>query len=160
MTKNTGFYISITNNSILPMYNYEGLVVPLGLQSNIAIQRNFFYKLPSPYSNCRDNVETPLSTDSYYYKLTAASSKYTRNLCLEVCLQYKYIIAIFNCSSPSIISNVNNVTVCVSTSKADCAKNQRDDFSFNSVNCDQYCPETCERIAYSEKVYSSNYPSE
>jgi len=160
MARNTGFYIAITNNSVLPLINYEGLHIPLGQQTNIGIVRNFINKLPYPYSNCRDSVTTSLSSDSEYYKITSDLSRYTRNLCFDICLQYKYIIPNCNCADVSITSNINNVSLCLTVEKNSCVKAQKDNFISNSVNCEQYCPETCERIEYIARVSTSNYPSE
>ena len=150
--------MAITNNSIYPQIKYEGVDIAPGYETNIGIERYFYYKMPSPYSNCRDNVETTSSADSLFYTLTAQLSQYTRNLCYEVCFQYKYVIPACNCSDPSVDSNVNNVTVCTPSNGGPCVVALRK--TFLTASCDAHCPETCERVKYSTKVSMSNYPTQ
>ena len=151
-----GFYVAITNNSNKPLINYEGIEVSTGASTNIGLSRTFYSRLSSPYGNCRNDVDTPLSTDSDYYRYTVLIEKYTRNQCYEVCFQYKYAIPNCNCSDPSVESNVNNVTACA-YGQQDCLSEQRGEFS--SSNCDDECPEPCEMVEYSTKVASSAYPT-
>ena len=157
MALSNGFYVAITNNSIKPIIKYEGIEVSPGEVTNIGIKRSFYYKQPSPYSNCRDNVETSSSSDSYFYIQTAKISKYTRNLCYEVCFQYDYLIPNCNCSDASVGSNENNVSVCAIAPERKCLDIQR--AAFRSSNCNSECPEVCERVEYEYKVSTSAYPS-
>jgi hypothetical protein len=155
-----GFYLAVTNNSIYPQIKYEGIHVPTGYATNIGIQRSFFQSLSSPFSNCRDNIDTPLSTDSDFYKKTVKISRYTRNLCYEVCFQYKFVIPNCDCVSASIKSNENNFPTCViRNSGLSCLNNQSLLFSTMRSICDQDCPETCERVKYSMQVSMSDYPT-
>ena len=143
---------------MLPLIQYEGIEVAPGTLSNIGIERSYYIKMPSPYGNCRDNVDTPSAADSYVYAKTAAITRYSRNLCYQVCFQYKYVIPTCNCSDPSIDSNVDNVPICTILSDGlrcmgDLAK------AFDTSLCASDCPEACERVKYSYKVSQSSYPS-
>ena len=151
-----GFYVAITNNSNKPLIKYEGIEVSTGASTNIGISRTFYSRLSIPYGNCRNDVKTPLSTDSDYYRYTVQIGRYTRNQCYEVCFQYKYAIPNCNCSDSSVESNVNNVTPCSYIQQYNLTV-QRGKFS--SSNCDAECPEVCERVEYFTKVTSSSYPT-
>ena len=157
MALSNGFYVAITNNSIKPIIKYEGIEASPGHVTNIGIRRSFYYKQPSPYSSCRDSVESLTGSDSYYYIQTTKISRYTRNLCYEICFQYRYLIPICNCSDASVESNENNVTVCFNDDERTCLDTQRT--LFRSSNCNIDCPEACERVEYQYKVSLSKYPS-
>ena len=43
-----GLYIAITNNSIYPQPKYEGIKVASGFETNVGVERTFYYKLPTP----------------------------------------------------------------------------------------------------------------
>jgi hypothetical protein len=148
--------VAVTNNSYKPIIKYEGIEISTGQVTNIGITRTFYSKLPKPYGNCRSDVETPSTGDSVYYKYTVLLGKYTRNLCFEVCFQYKYAIAKCKCADPSINSNVNSVTVCTYDNLS-CLSERRQEFS--SSNCEIECPEACDRIDYSYRVSTSYYPT-
>ena len=153
----SGFYVAVTNNSNKPIIKYEGIEASVGYVTNIGITRSFYNKMPSPYGDCRDNIETPMSTDSDYYKYTVLLGKYTRNQCFEICFQYKFVIPNCNCSDASVSSNVNNVSVCTFGPEQKCVQSQRS--FFGSADCNSDCPETCERVDYSYKVSMSSYPT-
>ena len=157
MAYNSGFYVSITNNSNYPQIRYEGIDIAPGFETSIGIERSFFNKLSSPYGNCRDDITTPRSSDSLYYTLASQISQYTRNLCYEICFQYKYCIPMCKCADPSVDSNINNVTLCT-ISYAKCITTVRKNFL--STNCDSDCPETCSRVKYSSKITMASYPTE
>lgn len=157
MSLSNGFYVAITNNSIHPLFKYEGIEISPGQVTNIGVKRSFYYKQPSPYGNCRQNVEKLTENDSDLYIKTLKLSKYTRNLCYEICFQYRYIIPFCNCSDPSIGSNENNVTICSQGPQRKCLDEQR--AAFRSSNCNSECPDSCERVEYDLKISTSKYPS-
>ena len=152
-----GFYVAITNNTNKPLIKYDGIEVSTGVSTNIGISRAFYSRLSSPYGNCRNDVDTPLDTDSDYYRYTVQIGRYTRNQCYEVCFQYKYAIPNCNCSDPSVESNVNNVTACAFGQQSILTVQRR---KFSISNCDDECPEVCESVEYSTKVASSAYPTQ
>ena len=152
-----GFYVAITNNKNKPLIKYEGIEVSTGASTNIGISRTFYSRLSSPYGNCRNDIDTPLSSDSDYYRYTSQIGRYTRNQCYEVCFQYKYAIPNCNCSDPSVESNVKYVTACAYDQQKILGV-QRGKFS--SSNCDYECPEPCESVEYSTKLTSSAYPTQ
>ena len=156
MSVSNGFYVAITNNSNKALIKFEGVEVATGVSANIAFTRTFYSNLPSPYSDCRDDVDIPSDSDSDYYKYTVLLGRYTRNQCFEICFQYSRVIPKCNCSDPSVESNVNNVAACAYSQQA-CLQSQRS--SFTSSDCEDACPEACERVEYSYKISTSSYPT-
>ena len=152
-----GFYLAVTNNTNKAIIKYEGIEIAPGTVTNVGITRSFYYKQPSPYSDCRDNVDSSSSSDSLYYKYTVLIGKYTRNQCYEICFQYKYAIPNCGCADASVPSNLNNLTYCDVGASQKCLQKQRS--SFSSSDCDSYCPEACERVEYAYKVSTSKYPT-
>ena len=120
-----GFYVAITNNTNKPLIKCEGIEVSTGASTNIGISRTFYKKLPTPYGKCRNDVDSPLSTDSDYYKYTLRMGKYTRNQCFEVCFQYKYAIEKCKCADGSVDSNLNKTSVCFTDKDLNCLEKQR-----------------------------------
>ena len=150
--------MAITNNSNKPNIKYEGFEVSAGQVTNIGITRTFYQKLSSPYGDCRNDIDIPLSTDSDYYKYTIRLGKYTRNQCYEICFQYKYAISNCKCSDGSVNSNINSTVVCHTSEHLACLEKQRT--NFQSKECDTECPESCQRVEYSYTVSTSLYPTE
>ena len=69
-------------------HNFDGIRVSAGSQSDKAIERSFKYIMPTPYSNCEINNESPKVSDSDLYNLIANSSyEYTQKLCIVQCFQ-------------------------------------------------------------------------
>src|SRR5690606_36628000 len=101
-TIKSGVIVAIHQRGLLPLLKYDGITLTTGRASNVAISKRVYQKLPGPYSSCRADPATPQPYDSDYYKITVNVSLYYQNLCFEICLQYKYIIPMCNCSDPSI----------------------------------------------------------
>ena len=149
--------MAITNNSIYPQPKYEGIKVAPGFETNVGVERTFYYKLPMPYGNCRANVEMASSSDSQFFQITTNISQYTRNLCYEICFQYKYAIPLCGCADASIDSNINNVTYCTVQVGGQCLYGARS--NFQGSNCDNECPEACERVKYTTYISQAAYPT-
>lgn len=157
----TGVFVAVHNRTKTPQLKYEGFTCQTGSYTNIGITRTFYSKLEYPYSNCRKDTQTILSSDSDIYKNTLKITKYSQNLCYEVCLQTLYIIPNCGCADPSIPAWDKSQLICSNGSSLDCVSTQRDEFDKMPIGdiCDTYCPMECDNIAYSYSISSSNYPS-
>ena len=91
-TMRQGIYVAIHNQTNRPLVKDEGFVVKTGSSANVAIKRTFYTKLDSPYSSCRKDVNTILSSDSDFFKYASSVNKYSRKLCYEICFQYMFAI--------------------------------------------------------------------
>lgn len=95
-----GIHVFVHERGYLPLFNNEGIDVMASTASNIAISKTKYSKYDPPYSSCRRDVATILSTDSDLYKKTLSVSSYTQKLCFELCLQNLFIIPACSCSDP------------------------------------------------------------
>ena len=150
------------NNSFDALTRYEGVKIPVGFETDIAVKRSFYTKLSSPFSNCRTDTKTLKSSDSTYFKFILKSMSYTtysKDLCYEVC--YQDLINInCNCSdganfitidpSKSICSSTQ-ISNCVSSILAACASQDE------SCSCFSACPEPCYTVSYQTSLSSASY---
>ena len=99
-TIKSGIHVVVHNRGELPLFKNEGVDVQSGAATNIAISKSKYSKYTPPYSKCRSDVSTILSTDSEVYKKTLGISKYRQKLCYEICLQVLFIIPECKCADP------------------------------------------------------------
>lgn len=157
----SGFYLSVNNNSQLPLTKYEGIFIPTGYASKIAMDKTYYYKLDSPYSDCRMDTSTYTDSDSVYYKKTLNVTKYSQKLCFEICMQNEYIIPVCECADPSIPITDSSQTVCSSLNEIKCANNVTSQFNSVdlSITCAEYCPLECDSQDFEYSISLSNYPT-
>lgn len=160
-TTSKGAYIVIHNRTTLPSVKYEGLVVQAGTASNIAISRTYYSKLDSPFSDCRKDTSTVLSTDTYIFEQTINVTKYSQKLCYELCLQNLFIIPKCGCADASIPIVDDNQAICKNSTSLACVSSERDKFDNIPIGelCDTHCPLECDSVEYSTSVSSSDYPT-
>lgn len=159
----SGFYVSVNNNTQLPLHKYEGVFIPTGYASKIAIQKTYYYQLDWPYNDCRKDTSTYTSDDSVYYITTVNATKYSQKLCFDICLQYQFIIPGCNCSDPSIpVIDTTSYSVCSSWTQITCLNTIKDEFNSIdlSLTCDQYCPLECDSQLFDYLISSANYPTQ
>jgi hypothetical protein len=165
-TFDRGFYIAVHNNSFDALTRYEGIKIPVGYETDIAIKRSFYTKLSSPFSNCRMDIKTITSSDSTYFKYILNSMSYTtysKDLCYEVCYQ-DLINKNCNCSdganfitidSSKSVCSSNQMSTCGSKILTACASNGE------SYSCSSACPEPCYTVNYettlSSAVFVTNF---
>lgn len=161
-----GAFIGVHNNSQYLLTRYDGIRVPPGYASDIGFSRTYYSKLPKPYSDCVSSDSESVST---YFEYATSISDYSRKLCIEICLQFEYIVPSCYCtlifttslkvsyfywfsgSDPSVpyVSLVENQMICSNLTQLDCVSSIRDVFDTKSTNCDEYCPVECEKFTYS-----------
>jgi hypothetical protein len=166
-TVSSGIHAIVHNNSILPIVKYVGIPLSIGEASTVGISRTFYQRIGPPYTECRKDVETVLTTDSQYFKDTINITKYSRLLCYEICFQNEIVEAKCGCWDPSVWRNTNNandgtIKICSTTEQIECVSGARETLSNISIatTCDKYCPLECDSIFYETSVSSSNYPTE
>jgi hypothetical protein len=163
-TVDSGIYVSIHNNSRMPLMGTEGFTVSTNEATNVGVNRNFYYKLGYPYSECRKNVDTPLATDSDYFKNSLKVNAYSQQLCFDICFDSEYVLPNCNCSDPSISyrSDKDKSRICWQRSQLRCIRQQRAKLEVTplSEKCEKYCPKECDTIEYSTSVTNSAYPTE
>jgi hypothetical protein len=163
-SKESGFHLTIHNNTRLPLVKYEGVKVSTGFASNVAVKATNLYNSPWPYSNCRQNTSAILSTDSRYYAQTVKFSKYARKICFEICVQNEFIIPNCYCADPLMVA-VNELTqqrVCTNLSEMNCVAQIRSQFDTTPLSnvCDKYCPFECDSQIFDASINVAAYPTD
>ncbi len=158
-----GIYLAVTNNSALPLTNYEGIKLSVGQATYAKISRTFITHLPSPFSDCRIDVSSASSNDNPIYKRTLELNQYSVDLCYDLCLQRDFINLQCNCSDPSLAPFNVTIPVCNTTPLLNCSKNVRDQFdNVNDIDeaCAKYCPNPCNEYNYELSTSISDYPTD
>ena len=57
----SGFRVIVHNQSVIPFPDEDGIDVAVGLQTNVAISRTFYNRLPDPYSKCIDSFTSTVA---------------------------------------------------------------------------------------------------
>jgi hypothetical protein len=84
-----GCHVFINNKSVITSY-YEGVDLPVGAQSNIAISRVYSNRQPKPYSKCVSDSD--LASFSFLTRIFAERQlKYRRIDCFNYCYQRKVV---------------------------------------------------------------------
>ena len=163
LTIEKGIYVSVHNNSQIPLTRFDGVRVTSGHATDISIRRSYQLKKDSPFNDCRLDTATILDDDSEYFKKTVSLSKYSQYLCYEICLQYEFIIKECNCSDPSVPTNLSDSTenFCNTIVDVKCiltVRNRFDETSISSI-CAKYCPAECEKMRFTYQLSTSDYPT-
>ena len=160
-----GFNIFISNQSDLDSNNMEGISIPLGYSTKIALNRQVMRKEPKPYSKCTKDLNSIDSYNSEVFKKTFASrGVYFYVECVRLCLQ-KYFNE--NCGCRNLYfprysdekmlrncfidDNLNDV-ICISNGYFNFSRNL--DY-LNS--CD--CPLECEKTSYTYTISYAEFPT-
>lgn len=154
--------MAITNNSVLPVSNYDGIKLAVGQSTDVKISRIFYSKLDSPYSKCRLDVKTPSKKDSRVFNRTLELNNYTLILCYDLCLQKDFIERQCNCSDHSFYQYNVSMPICNTSSLIKCAHDVKDEFDTQKISekCDTYCPTPCDSIKYQTSTSISTYPTD
>jgi hypothetical protein len=161
-----GFYVVVHNQSYTPIMDNEGVYVKAGEETNIGIERNFYYKLSNPFSNCVQDPTSVRSSTSELYQLILTNigeKLYRQKFCFKLCYQ----IAVVNkCSCyDAAYANTNktnrNILACHDTGKLSCKEAVSQNFSTTGWNtlCLDKCPIECTKVNYKTNIHSASYPS-
>jgi hypothetical protein len=152
-----GAIIRIGNSSYSMYDSNNGILVPSGFQTNIAIEREFKSTLPKPYSNCEINSNSPrfMSGLDLYNLIGQTDYAYSQQLCFSQCIQKKSIDK-YNCTLFYLVSLFNK-TQCSTHNDQDFIFSSADSFdsSFIDKTCLSVCPLECNQTFYKASVSSS-----
>ena len=149
----TGLRIVIHNSTNNPS-TFEGIMVPTGLVTNIAINRLFVHKQERPYTECISKI------DNYNSELVQAilksGYKYRQYDCFLLCLQ-RFLINNVSCFYPGI-PNLNSTKPCLSIDEYEMYSNVY--YGFLSIDQKEYCgpkcPLECDLVQYNTAVSHGN----
>ena len=157
-----GIYLAVTTSGTTPVTSYTGVKLPVSQATNVKITQTSIKNLPSPFSSCREDVTTVLSTDNSIYKRTLQLNTYSVQLCYDLCLQSLFIVPACNCFDPALPLFDTSTSVCKTLLKLNCTKSTRDRFDNTplSSTCANYCPTPCSNYKYDTTQSSSGYPTD
>ena len=169
-TYKTGIRLIVHNQSIMPFPVEDGIDVAVGMQTNVAVSRTFFKRLPFPYSDCIDNDFNDVSNHRYKSNIYLTKVKelinagkvkeYQQSICMKACFQY-YIIQKCSCYSISLrILHLANIStpLCSSNEQVDCLSwHETEFYNGDQIDtCYSMCPLECRSIDYVLQVSSSS----
>lgn len=142
----SGFHVYVHNASINPSYN-EGIDVPVGLRTNLVIDRIFVKKIEYPYDDCFHDPQSNLALEMKQLNMT-----YRQKDCFDMCLFYEIRK---NCSCNYTLDKIyemcfQNFTSETKTDTNVCAEEILANF-YNldfKRKCKIRCPAECESIDY------------
>ena len=156
----TGAHIFISNYTVTQS-SLEGLDAATSKETNFAVTRTLKYRLPSPYSDCIDNVYDETASDSFFFKSIVKSGKRYRftdclNLCFLRSLNEK--CGCYDINMP----NIYNIRPCINFTDVFCDFKVFLDFFKGDIQktCSPDCPVECNSEILTYSTSSLEYPSE
>ena len=161
-TDERGIYLAVTTSGTTPVTSYTGVKLPVGQATNVKVSQTSITNLPAPFSTCRLDVNTVLSTDNSIFKRTLQLNTYSLQLCYDVCLQALFIVPACGCSDPALPRYDTTTSICSTQTKLNCTKYTRNTFDNTplSATCSSYCPTPCSNYKYDTTQSSSGYPTD
>jgi hypothetical protein len=165
-----GLHVVVHNQSVTPLIEAEGIQVPTGQETNVAVKRTFINKLGPPYSQCKyklmSTVEDLDSLLPSWILNEFNSTTYRQKNCFNLCYQTKIIIDC-NCTDPKFVYPVLNRTKisfvgpCKNKTQNECLAASLAQFLNNPISkdCSKYCPLECVTLSYSTFSTSAAYPT-
>lgn len=149
--KKYGAIVVVHNQTSLPMYLEEGVFVPTGSETNIALSKTVIQKLSKPYSNCVKNATDRTLFDSVYFRNTIDSGgSYSQNWCIR------------NCSIENILQenriNCDKLNISLYSERQICLNNF-ENITKNYDFCSRQCPVECESSFFNLVKSKANFPS-
>lgn len=164
LSVSSGLVIYVHNHTYTLTEEDNGLQVQPGTQTDIAVDRMFVKKQPSPYSDCYEqNTVVSGSENKLISRTVNLTGIYTQQYCLQLCYQdfliefcdcYDHILPHFNPENkqpcPKFIDSLYNCQYLIKR------------LFYNGKNdghCLKECPKECDYIKYDTTISNSEYPS-
>ena len=121
--------MTIHNQSTLPYAIQSGINIKTGFETYVGINREFKNKLPSPFSNCLEDLTTSNAYGKILFKYFdyLNVSYYDQNFCNTMCYQDK-LIDICGCCD-IITPSIRNASFCANDKEIKCLKQFNQFFS-------------------------------
>ncbi|CAF0936619.1 unnamed protein product [Brachionus calyciflorus] len=154
-----GAAIMIHNQTTSPL-STDAFAVSPGVETSIAISRQFRSSVPKPYSNCDGDTSDPNAFDTKLFKLINSKNiSYNQQLCVDLCFQD---MVIKECKCYYIgfpFLSDKSIKPCKNDSEYECIyskiENDFNDSSIVNTVCQPQCPLECESMSY-KILYSYN----
>jgi hypothetical protein len=152
-----GMILSIHNQSSVPNLNSDRIMVSIGKETDLKVNRQFISKLGYPYTKCfRKGSKLNFNTEFYDYIVNILKLNYSQQYCYLLCLQ-KQVLSKLDCSSLWLPVYKNSKfcthdkhqhTVIVKTLH-----------SKNAEDCKAACPLYCEFVEYKVTTSQADFPT-
>ena len=156
-----GIILVVHNQSTLPLFNGNRILISAGAETDIKINRNFVSKLGAPFGNCIKDTSSSSQFSSKYFDYIVNQKKlnYQQDYCYLLCLQDKIINAC-NCVA-GIFPSFGNKSMCISFNEVNCLMDVVTRFSGNNTDsdCSQSCPLECDFVEYNIMTSKSKFPN-
>jgi hypothetical protein len=157
----SGIHLFINNQTIDPV-RAEGIDVPTGYETNVALSKTSIHKLSDPYSDCIEDPNSNSSFDSELYRLTVENyGKYRIRACFDMCYQ-DFIVKNCECYA-SLFPNIRNkYEPCgLSVEKNKCNLVYHVIFYSNISKqvCPNLCPNECDSADFALKTSFASFPT-
>lgn len=156
----SGAVVFVNNHTVTPFFT-EGITVPVGTTANIALSREFIYKVERPYSDCVRDLTSLNSYDSELYRKVIQSGKeYRQKDCFGLCFQ-KYLLNECKCQESSFIKYSDRKSCFWNLSDLICNYEKYLKFFSKDVRqeCSDECPLECDSVSYSLSSSYLSYPT-
>jgi hypothetical protein len=160
-SKEHGFVVFVHNQSNFDSYDLEGINISPGTSTKISLSKHSWIKEPQPYSECTDDLTSPDSYSSPFYKESFRLNKsYSYYDCFYMCYQ-NFIQSICNCS---LVMDDKNFRLCFldenyRNKDLYCTGPGYEKFSMSYAikRCD--CPIECKKTYYTHTSSVSLFPT-
>lgn len=85
-TYKSGIRVVVHHQLVVPFLIEDGFNLSPGFMTNVELYKTAQNHLPSPYSDCRENLDTSTYADKKLFK-DYGVQLYTQKFCLKVCYQ-------------------------------------------------------------------------
>ncbi|XP_028397240.1 acid-sensing ion channel 1C-like [Dendronephthya gigantea] len=155
LTDEAGAIITIHNAKQLPFPYYEGITVPPGFSSSIAIRKETMIRV-DPFKNGSCNALPFLAKDNIYRNYLNGSVKtYSVKACMQSCLANTQL-NICNCIDAKYAIHVRNICT---VEKMDCINAVSTWFKHDGVECIKKCPQPCQQSSFLRTLGKSTLTS-
>ncbi|RNA44513.1 Acid-sensing ion channel 2 [Brachionus plicatilis] len=162
LIRSSGIQLFIHNSSTIPFVEFDAINLPTGFETDIWISKQHVSKLPSPFSNCIQNIFSLDSFDSYLYeKCVNLLDRYQQKTCLLLCY-HEYVKQQCGCYSPDAFNitfnqaceNTNSMAIgCVFEAYAKFHQ------TGESSKCSHLCPIECNSDNYNFRTFLADFPT-
>ena len=158
----SGIHVSVYNQTLSSKpRTAEGIDVSSGTLTNVIIKRVFAENLPSPYNDCKPNLNSIESSDSDFTKIIINSNQtYSQKECFDLCLQ-NLIIKKCECYA-TYYNKLNGTRPCVELDQINCIQNNSEEFQRSDFTrqCLPACPAECLTVSHSLSTSFSDFPNQ
>mgnify|MGYP002803827811 FL=1 len=156
LTEEAGVNVIIHNAKQMPFPYDEGITVPPGFSSSIAMRKESITRV-DPFNNGSCHSLTTLSTDNIYRNfMNGAANRYSVKACMESCLASAQLKKC-SCADAKYSGYVDKI--CSEEDELECLNSVHSLFKDDKLGCNERCPQPCEHNSFRFTVRMSTLTS-